>query len=134
MALQWTSDFSVGETTIDRQHMELFQRFNDLLDACRQGRGKERISLLLDFLDQYVVFHFRTEEDLMQRHGFPEAAAHRAQHAHFIDQLHGLRSELQQEGPSTAVLVSTNETVLRWLIDHIRKTDTHLGAFLRGRA
>ena len=57
MALQWTSDFSVGETTIDHQHMELFQRFNDLLDACRQGRGKERVSLLLDFLDQYVVFH-----------------------------------------------------------------------------
>lgn len=40
MALTWTDDLAVGFGLIDSQHKELFSRFNALLQACREGKGR----------------------------------------------------------------------------------------------
>lgn len=133
MGIQWSNDFLVGNATIDRQHQELFKTFAALIDACHQGHGKEKIEELLDFLDAYVVFHFDAEEELMRQHLFPGEETHRAAHAGFVRQVRELKAKFAADGASMDLLVNTNEVVLRWLIDHIRKTDTALGTYLRNQ-
>ena len=132
MGIQWSSDFAVGNVTIDRQHQELFSAFNSLIEACRQGQGKEKVAELLTFLENYVAFHFESEENLMRHSAFPAYETHRAAHAGFVGQVRELRAKFATDGASMELLVILNETVLRWLIEHIRKTDTALGAHLHG--
>lgn len=131
MGIQWSNDFLVGNPTIDRQHKELFRAFSELVDACRLGQGKAKVEELLDFLEVYVIFHFDAEDKLMEQSKYPGLEAHRQAHAGFIEQLKELKAMFKSDGASMELLITTNETVLRWLIEHIRKTDTALGAFLK---
>lgn len=130
MSVLWTSNYAVGVDIIDRQHQELFRRFNALIESCKERRGKEQVSELLDFLNGYVISHFQEEESLMTAHHYPGYEEHCAQHRDFAGQLRELRSHLDADGASFTLLIETNETVLRWLIQHIRKVDTALGAYL----
>jgi hemerythrin len=131
MALEWTEKLAVGHDLIDQQHRELFRRFDDLLEACQQAKGKERIESLLGFLGTYVVTHFQAEERLMERHGYPGAEAHKAEHSHFTGRLDLLREDLRSGGASTQLVISTNQTLLHWILNHIKSVDVELGAFLR---
>lgn len=133
MAIQWNPDLAVGVEKIDEQHRELFKRFDVLVDACKQRRGKEEVGELLDFLNEYVISHFSEEEGLMVGNKYPDFNAHLAQHKHFMRKLDDLREELLRDGPSTGVVIKTNQTVLAWLIEHIKQVDTRFGAFLKGK-
>lgn len=58
MSLVWTESLAVGHGLIDVQHRELFQRYNSLLQACKEGHGREELEPALDFLAEYVTKHF----------------------------------------------------------------------------
>lgn len=131
MALEWTEKMAVGHAVIDQQHRELFRRFDDLIEACRQGSGRKRIEELLNFLDSYVVVHFREEERIMDRHAYPGAGEHKAQHRHFIGRLDALKADLEEKGVSAHLVISTNQVLLKWIIQHIKTIDVQFGAFLK---
>ncbi len=131
MPVEWREDYSVGFERIDMQHQELFNRFNALMEACKSRQGREKIAELLNFLDEYVVTHFGEEEELMASYGYPGIQEHKAQHRHFCEKLNELKAILDEEGASVHLLVATNEAVLQWLIQHIRKVDLTLGTYLQ---
>lgn len=133
MAVEWKIEYAVGYDRIDMQHQELFRRFNNLIEACRESRGRDKVKELLGFLEEYVVTHFNEEEALMAAQGYPGYHEHRDQHRSFCDKLGGLKKILEEEGSSVHLVVATNEAVLQWLIGHIRKVDAALGSFLQER-
>lgn len=130
MTLQWTEELAVGYDLIDQQHRELIDKFNDFLEACNGRRGKEQLSELFQFLDEYVILHFHEEEEMMKLHDYPEMAQHLAQHREFTSRLSELREELDKVGPTIHVLIRTNKALLYWLTNHIKQVDVKLGRFL----
>lgn len=133
MAMTWTPRLAVGNERIDQQHQELFRRFDRLLDACRERRGKEELVDLFEFLNQYVVTHFQEEEQLMLRHGYPEISAHQALHRQFIEDMRNSSRQLRDEGPSLELVVNTNQALLHWLIRHIQQVDVQMGNYLKAQ-
>jgi hemerythrin len=133
MAVQWTSDLSVGVQEIDGQHQMLFKRLNDFLEACTQWRGKEMVVRVLLFLENYVSEHFAAEETLMLTSGYPGSARHRREHQQFVGSLTELKKELDADGPSAHLVVAANAAVLEWLQTHIRNVDKAFGAFLMAK-
>jgi hemerythrin len=133
MALQWDDSLAVGYPLIDMQHRSLFAQFDELLTACDQGRGLDHLRQLFTFLDSYVAQHFQAEEDLMQKHAYPQIDKHLAEHRFFRDRLAALKDDLTANGPSVQVLVRTNKALIYWLTEHIRNIDIQLAAFLRAR-
>ncbi len=129
--MEWTERLAVGHPIIDEQHRELFRRFDDLLEACQMRQGREKIAELLEFLDEYVISHFRQEEGLMGRHAYPELASHQDEHRYFVRRLAALRETMQARGPSLDLVISTNQTLLKWIITHIKELDVRFGAFLK---
>ena len=134
MAMEWTDDLSTGSAAIDDQHKELFKRVDALLEACGQGKGKAEVSQVIRFLDAYVVTHFSAEEQYMEKHNYPGFAKHKALHLEFTEQFGELKREFEKEGPGLYLVVRTNQMVLQWLLNHIRKVDRELGAFLKTKA
>jgi hemerythrin len=133
MHIDWRDDLLTGVDEIDRQHKELFSRFNLLLDACNQGKGREEVDRMLQFLADYVQTHFRAEEEIQLASGYPELLTHREAHRGFVRQLDGLLEEFRSEGASLPLVIKTNQTLVFWLIDHITKMDKELAVFLQKR-
>lgn len=131
MAFEWTERMSVGHADIDLQHQELFSRFNKFLDSCQQATAKEQVEPFFDFLGQYVVTHFQQEEALMTKHRYPRLPEHRNSHRQFIAQFEELRQTLAAKGPSSSLVIQTNQALLNWVIQHIKNVDQQFGAFLK---
>jgi hemerythrin len=133
MAIQWTPNLAVGIEQIDNQHKELYRCVNQLLDACTQGKGRQVLGEAVDFLEQYVITHFRDEEALMQRFAYPKFNEQKTAHNLFINKIAEIKKTFEKEGASINVIVITNQTVVEWLNNHIIKMDTQLGAFLKDK-
>ncbi len=120
---------STGVIWQDRQHRELFKRVELFVDAVEKDRGKEELLRLLEFLDEYVVFHFHDEEKAMEKAGFPDSLSHMQEHTGFIDELSELRMELSK-GYSQEIVDRIKTRIIRWLKEHIGRADRELGSFL----
>ncbi len=134
MALIWKESLSVKVAEIDNQHKELFNRINNLLDACAQGRGREEIKRTLDFLSDYVITHFGTEEKLMNKHNYPDYASHKERHEQFKKEFAELKMKIEKEATGLLTTLGTNHLLIDWWLNHIGKVDKTLGAFLSGKS
>jgi len=131
--IEWLDQYSVGVESIDNQHKELFERVNRLLNACAQGEGKKVLPEVLDFLGDYVVFHFSTEEKYMKEYLYPDYLTHKKEHDSFVETYKKFREEIEKEGAGVAAVIKTNKLIVDWLKNHILGTDRKLGFFLKER-
>jgi hemerythrin len=132
MALGWTPELSVGNEEIDAQHRELFRRAARLLDGLHRGEPEE-IGGLVDFLHEYAITHFGTEEDLMREARFPGYARHKAEHDRFVSDLLALAGETDEKGSGPFTSLKASHWLTEWLRDHVSGTDAELGKFLAQR-
>ncbi|HJV34555.1 bacteriohemerythrin [Geomonas sp.] len=131
MNIEWTSDLATGVAEIDNQHKEIFSRFDRLFTACSEGKGKEEVLLLLNFLADYVKEHFAAEERLQLRNAYPDYPNHKAEHARFMADVAKLQAEFKAEGATLSLVIMTNKTLTSWLTQHIKKRDTEVAAYIR---
>lgn len=133
MAVEWTKDLSVGVDFIDKQHQIWFQKANDLFEAGKQGKSSGIISQMLDFLDDYTKTHFRDEEKYMLAIHYPELSTQKKLHESFIAELAKLKSEYKKTGGNVVVIISANQMVVNWLIQHIMVQDKKIGQFVKSQ-
>ena len=72
-----------GNNTIDTQHKELIDRIRNFVVACQNGDSKVKAIKMLDYLDEYTDFHFKEEEELQEKAGYPERGKHHEKHEEF---------------------------------------------------
>lgn len=133
MAILWNEGLSVNVAEIDNQHKELFNRINNLLNACTQGKGSEEIKRTINFLSDYVITHFGTEERLMVRYKYPDYASHKEKHEKFNKEFAELKMRIQKEDAGLLTTLGTNHLLIDWWLNHIGKVDKELGAFLKAK-
>lgn len=134
MSMEWTSNLATGVSEIDNQHREIFARVNRLSEACSEGKGKEEVLNLLNFLGDYVKEHFAAEEKLQIREGYPQYAAHKSQHNRFIADLERLAATFRAEGATLSLVIMTNKTLAAWLVQHISQVDMEFATYLKKQA
>jgi hemerythrin-like metal-binding protein len=127
--IDWTDSLSVGIDIIDEQHKVLIKIINDLHEAMKAGQSKSIIKDVLARLIDYTGFHFSTEEKLMDKYGYPEAAGHKKIHKDLVDDVLELQKKLDKSELTLGVHVLT--FLKTWLNDHILKTDMKFGGFLK---
>jgi hemerythrin len=132
--MEWTNDLSVGVSKIDYQHKELIRRVNAFLDSGKSNAGNTEVLNMLSFLEMYVRTHFRDEEELQLKSGYPHYAEHKKMHDKFIETVQGIKQDIQKNGftPVTRSLVGS--TMINWLVTHISSADKKLGAHILSQA
>ena len=83
--MEWSEKLSIGVDLIDSQHKELFLKINGLVAAIKDHTCKYKISDVIKFLEDYIVFHFSEEEAYMRHNDYPEYLRHKAQHNYFME-------------------------------------------------
>jgi hemerythrin len=130
MTLQWSDELSINIGQIDEQHKEIFKRYNLFLSACKSGAGRGALLELISFLSGYVADHFDHEEKLMNEYNYPDRSTHKKEHSELAGLVHTFKVKLETEGPTLSLVAEINRFLLDWLVDHIRKRDMELGAYL----
>ena len=132
--IEWNEKLLTGVTEIDTQHKILVDAINDANSRLMQDHDIKLVEQITKDLLSYAIFHFETEEDLMQQYGYDgesaeDAQLHQKQHREFSSQVLSVRDGLRdgKEISREDLLAFLNG----WLISHIMNTDQRLGAFIK---
>ncbi|MDF2885594.1 MAG: hemerythrin-like metal-binding protein [Clostridiaceae bacterium] len=130
MQMLWDSKLAVGVDKIDNQHKELFNRINSLMDAMKEGKGKNEVMGTLDFLEEYVNRHFSDEEELQRKNNYPKIEIQHKEHEEFKMALKDLRMKLEEQGVSAMLAINLQQSMCGWWKKHIKELDMDLGKYL----
>lgn len=137
MIIEWTDDLKLGFPAIDNEHREMVGLCNTLLRAINSDAS---FSTLADFLDHLMLqtrAHFISEEQLLDRHGYPAFVQHKAEHDRLLAQAESLRmryGDIDQDCDGQALKADTAQFLTTWLMDHIRGGDKPYRPFLMNLA
>lgn len=127
----WNHASTVGVEAIDSEHAIMIDAMNELRLALASGAERVRANELLGRVVEITRIHFRNEEQLMERYGFPGVAEHRKEHQRLMAQLVESTQRLQNaEHGSMNNLLSF---LHGWFIDHVVVWDHQYGPWLNER-
>ena len=129
----WISDYDTGVEEIDEQHRILVNTINEAQDKLETDSSLEALEEITKDLLSYALYHFETEEEMMQQHNYQaysqeEHDTHMKQHRDFSAQVVAVRESIKEGNP-----ISKEDLIAfltNWLINHINKTDKKLATFL----
>lgn len=128
----WNETYSIGVTEIDAQHRRLFSLANELHSAMNAGKGKAVLQKVLHDLITYTQTHFAAEERMMQKCGYRELQAHKAQHDELTREVLQLQRDFQSG--KSMLTIEVMQFLSDWLRGHIGGTDRRYVPFVTGKA
>lgn len=129
--MQWEKHYETNIKEIDEQHKGLVDILNQLHNSMLRGNSKIEMGEILEKLANYTVVHFKTEEVLFERHGYPETKLHKAEHKALTDRVLKLVEDHKTGKP---IFSSTLLHFLKhWLERHILGSDQKYGSFLNSK-
>src|SRR5574343_796415 len=112
----WRNDFEIGNTIIDQQHKHLFEVANQIFEA----HDKQSMFNCTLKLFHYIREHFKDEERLMLKIGYPHYESHVQAHEQILLKLEEIGIHFKDADFDTNEL---NELMADWLLTHILKED-----------
>ncbi len=93
----WKVDYNLGIEDIDYQHHYFMNLINRLSEELSTVTAPARQAALIAELNAYARFHFISEENIMQKAGYPQLEIHREHHLDLIRQLNSREALLKLE-------------------------------------
>ncbi|MCS7306671.1 MAG: bacteriohemerythrin [Thermoguttaceae bacterium] len=123
MPISWDDSLLTGIPTVDAQHKELFRQVNAFHAAMLQGKAREELGKLLDFLGRYTQQHFFDEERFMEQYRCVAAATNKAAHQTLLKRFVELRQRFDQEKTNVQVVMDIYRELSDWLVNHVKAVD-----------
>ncbi len=128
--LLWNEQFETGHPLIDTQHRMLISYINRLEDLARNtSPSREEVELFLrfiEFLETYILTHFREEEDCMNRFKCPVHAENKSAHQAFLEFFQKFKLRLEAEGYRPEVVKELHDACSAWIQQHILRIDVQI--------
>ncbi len=128
---KWDDSFATGVDAMDEQHKKLFRMVNDLYRAMKEKRAKEALNGIVDELIDYTAKHFREEEQVMAKAGYPDIARHKVIHKELVGKVLDVQKKLKSG--KAVVGIDLLNFLKDWLVNHIKGTDKKYGSFITSR-
>lgn len=137
MRIHWNDEFKLGLPAIDADHEELVELCNQFLEAAQNAAPITELAGALDRLLLRTRAHFLHEERMLDRHGYPGLAIHKAEHERLLSQAETLKArfeDVEHEEDVRQVTLETADFLQSWLLDHIKVNDRPYRPFLMSLA
>ncbi|MBN2614552.1 MAG: hemerythrin family protein [Bacteroidales bacterium] len=119
--IEWGPEFGIGNQKIDAEHKSLITIHNKLVDFIQQGKTRKEMAEILSELADHSLKHFQTEEQYMEKLGYPKTEEHKNLHKEFIYKISMFNSNLLSDHPPKP------EEIIRflhyWWFEHIQQHD-----------
>ena len=125
--------FITGLREVDEQHRNLVSLTNEASEVLAESPASTVVMEIVHELLSYAIYHFDTEERLMQEHGYVEgdretADEHVRMHREFSARVVAIQGMLDRgEFVDTAGLIGF---LHEWITHHILETDQQFAAFV----
>ncbi len=129
---QWSESMSVGVALLDSDHKALIETINRLHRAVEDDDAPEILDQIFDALVAYAEHHFAREEQVMAACGYPAAAAHKAEHLRFAQDMRYTRDRYFR-GEEAAIGRELLDYLKDWLNNHILIEDMAYRPYAEGR-
>jgi hemerythrin len=129
--IEWNDAFSVGVQKIDDQHRKFFSITNTLFDTMQGAQDREVVGSVLKELQQYVVYHFKTEESLLKMYNYPNMNEHKLEHEDAIQKVN--KFVLDYERGLQTIEIELLKFLSYWIQNHILQADRKYIPYVRGK-
>ncbi len=130
----WRDDYKIGVELVDKQHKELFKRLGNFIKTVRSDSEKdvkkEEVEKTLDFMGEYVVTHFDSEEALQKKYNYPGYEEHHEIHENFKQEVFDFQKEYRNNDYNEDFVMEFSGRLLTWLINHVASTDQKIGDYI----
>ncbi|MCG7898403.1 MAG: bacteriohemerythrin [Candidatus Thiodiazotropha lotti] len=132
----WSDEMATGVDVIDSQHKNLLQMVNEAYQGLDKDVSDIVFQRITKELLSYAIYHFQTEEHLMQEYGYfdecpEEAAQHVSEHRDFsakvVTARDGVNSEVKEEMEEILTFLNA------WILNHTQNVDIKLGNFIKNK-
>lgn len=130
VGIDWSDLMSVGISEMDNEHKELFNRINNLLKGLLGFDGDHDIADLVSKINEYIQYHFRDEEKMLESYNYPELEAHKKLHAIYENEFDLIEKRLRAGEFDAGLLIEIQDKIINWLLDHIAQVDNKYGKFI----
>lgn len=128
---EWDKSLDVGVDEMNHQHQTLIGLMEALYQKNAQGATKQDLIETTEHLVDFVIKHFKDEENYMALINFPGLEAHRKLHGNLLTDLTKFVNDFK--GGTHDKISNEFVTFLKfWLSTHIRGIDTKYGVHARG--
>jgi hemerythrin len=117
MQVSWKVEYSLGIAEMDAEHARMMEMMARLETAEGRADAVKTVGKVVADLADYVETHFKHEEDLMEKSGYPHLERHREQHKVFAQNVIDLRSRASLDAHTVFQFLQ------QWLAEHIMKVD-----------
>ncbi len=120
--LNWHESYECSEATIDKEHRQLFELANNLIEsAFSRDENPRRFNINMEKLLSHVIQHFADEEAILAKYNYPALTAHEHAHKILIDHALQLKKSVAAGEVSVGELMNflANEVIAQ----HMLKTD-----------
>lgn len=125
---EWKPAFSVQNRKLDEQHKSLIGLMQGFY-AAHLDHDKPRAHRELAALLTLTVQHFRLEEEMMQKAGYPDFANHKKGHEELLGQVEKLAKDyLNTDSHESAGKLAN--FLKAWLVRHILGSDKQYAPYL----
>ena len=126
--ISWRKEYSVGIKSIDNEHQKLLGLINRFLTASKEHPSTFYEQEALDELIDYTRYHFKHEEELMEKHDYPDLEAHKKEHRKMVARVNELVEDYNINGQDA--LEDTAGYLKHWLINHIQVVDQQYSDYM----
>ncbi|HOQ13821.1 MAG TPA: hemerythrin family protein [Bacillota bacterium] len=131
----WKEKYELGVEQVDNQHRELFRRVDTFLHTLRSSTSWDervrKVNETLDFMNGYVIEHFRDEEEYQKKIGYPRYEEHKKIHADMLNYVVHVTKEYKDKGYNEQLIQQFAGRLLAWLINHVAAEDQLIGVYAK---
>ena len=100
-----------------------------------EGADYDKLGEILIEMAEYALYHFKAEEDFMEKLDFPRIEKQRLAHQGFITKIEETQILLDgKKLEAIKIILKLNNYLQLWLIDHIQGMDKDIGIFYQDHA
>ena len=127
--LEWTDSYSTGLAEVDDDHHRLLEIINHLDAALNEDRGLEVVGNVLKDIREYSEEHYKHEEALMAKHGFPGLPEHSEMHRKSLEKINQM-CDGHANGDPSVTPTAVHHYLNSWFAKHFLGADSQFKRYL----
>ncbi len=126
--ITWSEKFSVGDTSLDSQHVYIIDLINRLIDCENHPANPDLISDTLSEINDYSRYHLEYEENLLEKLEYPEYNEHKIFHLEYLEKT----TDFSSKGSpfDNKLTLEMLDFLTDWWLNHILVEDIKYKPFL----
>lgn len=130
--MKWKDEYSVGIKKMDTQHKRLISIINDFYEGVKSSEAKEKtIRNIFKRMIAYSHQHFRDEEEILAKNGYPKLSSQKLAHKIFLEKTEEMQKRVEMG--ETVFYLEIANFLKDWWDNHILLSDKRYAEFFKNK-